>query len=183
MSSTWIRPLLLSLVVAGAAGIAARGAPSIEARSVAAAGGQCSNIGMNITPLRTSGAAGHIGEMFRIHKITGGSCTLRGYPGALLLDTSFVSMQTHVTRGFANLAGPNAPATVTLTPQHDAYFIVVWPQIPSPGETCPRARYVMFTAPNDFLPVVTYAGKRGGGIGACGGNLTVSPVAGHAFSF
>jgi hypothetical protein len=42
---------------------------------------------------------------------------------------------------------------------------------------------VMITAPNDRLPVVTHAGTGPGpgGIDACGGNLTVSPVAATGF--
>jgi hypothetical protein len=55
--------------------------------------------------------------------------------------------------------------------------------LPTPGQKCPIAGYIMITAPNDRLPVVTYAGLGAGqgGIDACGGNLTASPVSGKKF--
>jgi hypothetical protein len=134
-------------------------------------------------PIRGSGATGHIAEMFRIHNVLPRACTLHGYPGAVLLDKNFFSLPTHVTWGLSNLAGKHAPVTVRLDATHDGYFILAWVHIPSPGESCPTAKYVMITAPNDRLPVVTYAGIGGGGIDACGGKLTASPVAPNAFSF
>jgi hypothetical protein len=133
--------------------------------------------------MRTSGATGHIGEMFRIHKVTAGACTLYGYPGAVLLDGNFNSYPTHVSRGLGFLAGKRAPVTVRLDATHDAYFILEWDHIPSPGQSCPGAKYVLITPPNDRLPVVTYAGKGSTVIDACGGLLTASPVAPTAFSF
>jgi hypothetical protein len=133
-------------------------------------------------PIAGQGATGHIWEMFRIHELLPGSCTLFGYPGALLLDRQFYSLPTHVTRGPFPQGGPG-PTLVTLSRSRDAYFVVGWTHLPTPGQKCPTARYVMITAPNDRLPVVAYAGTGDGqgGIDACGGNLTMSPVAGKRF--
>ena len=122
-----------------------------------------------------------MGTMYRVHNILPGACSLHGYPGAMLLDRDFNSLPTHVATGLGYLAGKHAPVTVTLHGSHDAYFVLEWEQNPSPGQTCPAAKYIMVIAPNDFLPVVTYAG--GAGIMACGGNLTASPVVPNPFSF
>lgn len=125
---------------------------------------------------------GHVGTMYRVHNILPAACTLFGYPGAKLLDRNFNSLTTHVHRGLGYLAGKHAPVTVTLQGSHQGYFVLEWDHIPSPGETCPPAPYVMIIAPNDRLPVVTYAGSETGVIVACGGNLTASPVAPNAFN-
>jgi hypothetical protein len=133
-------------------------------------------------PIASNGAMGHISEMFRIHDLLPGSCSLYGYPGAMLLDKTFYSLPTHVTRGPYPEGGPG-PALVTLSRRHDAYFVLGWEHFPTPGQKCPIARYVMIWAPNDRLPVVVNAGTPSGqgGIMACGGNLTASPVAGKRF--
>jgi Protein of unknown function (DUF4232) len=138
----------------------------------------CGNYQLTIHKVRSSGAAGHMGRMFRIHNFLPRACALRGYPGAVLMDRNFYSLPTHVTRGLAFLAGKNAPVTVRLQGPHNAYFVLEWARVPSPGQSCPNAPYMLLTPPNDHLPVATYAG-----IDACGGNITASPVAPNAFNF
>src|SRR5437764_906188 len=133
-----------AVAVIAAAGVVAVGTVKTEARTVAAAG-PCSNVGLVMRPIRSSGATGHIGEMFRIHNVLPRACTLHGYPGAVLLDKDFFSLPTHVTWGLAFLAGKHAPVTVRLDATHDGYFILEWDHIPSPGETCPTAKHAVLT--------------------------------------
>jgi hypothetical protein len=140
----------------------------------------CADYQLIMKPIASNAGAGHVDEMFRIHDLLPGSCTLFGYPGAVLLDKNFYSLPTHVTRAPYPQGGP-APKLVTLDRSHDAYFVFGWEHFPTPGQKCPIASYVMVTAPNDRLPDVTYAGSGGGGIMACGGNLTASPVSGKRF--
>jgi Protein of unknown function (DUF4232) len=144
----------------------------------------CRNFQLTVRAFRSSAGMGHVETMYRVHNILPAACTLFGYPGAKLLDRDFNSLPTHVQRGLAYLAGKHAPETVTLAGSHDGYFVLAWDHFPSPGQTCPPAPYLMITPPNDRLPVVTYAGAGSGfsQIVACGGNLTASPVAPHAFS-
>lgn len=169
-------------VVVALISVWASGAVRPTAGTALAASGRCANYQLLVTAVSGNGAMGHISEMFRIHDLLPGSCTLYGYPGALLLDRAFFSLPTHVTRAPWPAGGPG-PATVTLSAGHDAYFVLGWVHFPTPGQTCPTAHYVMITPPNDRLPVVTYAGNSSGmgGIDACGGKLTVSPVAGKKF--
>lgn len=156
--------------------------PASSRPTAAAAAPRCRNTQLVVTPFKSSGAAGTIGEMYKIHNQLPGACTLWGYPGAMLLDRNFNSLPTTVTRGMAFLTGHPGPRLVTLQGSHNAYFVVKWNHIPAAGQTCPVARYVMIIPPNDRLPVVSYAGNGGGGIDACGGKLTVTPVAENAFS-
>jgi hypothetical protein len=165
------------LVVASAVCVTAVSG-TVEARSTEAAAHPCANFQLVVRYMSSSGGAGHIGYMFRVHNILPGACTLYGYPGAMELDRNFNSLPTHVTRGMAYLTGKRAPVTVTLQGGHDGYFVLEWDHIPSPGQTCPTSSYVMITPPNDRLPVVTFAK-----IDACGGNIIATPVARTAFSF
>jgi hypothetical protein len=148
-----------------------------------AASPPCANYQLTTKSVAGQGAAGHILEMFRIHELLPGSCTLFGYPGVMLLDKTFYSLPSHVTRGPWPEGARAAPTLVTLNRSHDAYFVLGWEHLPTPGQKCPIARYLMIWAPNDHLPVVANAGSgdANGGIMACGGNLTVSPVAGKRF--
>lgn len=159
-----------------------RSAGGLPGGSALAAPPGCANYQLLIKPVASNAGAGHVSEMFRIHDLLPSSCTLFGYPGALLLDQTFYSLPTRVTWRPYPAGGPG-PALVTLDRSHDAYFVLSWVHFPTPGQRCPIARYVMITAPNDHLPVVTNAGRASGegGIMACGGNLTVSPVAGKRF--
>ncbi|HEX6509084.1 MAG TPA: DUF4232 domain-containing protein [Chloroflexota bacterium] len=177
--ATAVRMAAVAAALAGGIGI---GAGRWTGGAAFAASPTCANYQLLVTPIADNGAAGHMSEMFRIHNLLPGSCTLFGYPGGLLLDTNFYSLPTHVMRAPFPEGGPG-PALVTLNRSHDAYFVLRWSHLPTPGQKCPTAKYVMITAPNDRLPVVTFAGSGGGdgGIMACGGNLTVSPVSGKRF--
>jgi hypothetical protein len=64
-----------------------------------AASPPCANYQLTMKSVAGQGATGHIVEMFRIHELLPGSCTLYGYPGTMLLDKHFNSLPTHVTRG------------------------------------------------------------------------------------
>jgi len=165
-----------------ASGLAVGAGGTWTAGTALAATRTCANYQLLMKPIGTNGAAGHIEEMFRIHDLLPGSCTLFGYPGGVLLDKNFHSLPTHVTRAPFPQGGPG-PQLVTLGRNHDAYFVLGWEHLPTPGQKCPTARYVMITAPNDRLPVVLSSGNAdsNGGIVACGGNLTASPVSGKRF--
>ena len=179
---TAVRCALLATTIAGGAGVTtwSIGSWAVGARAASpAAVRPCQNIQLLVRPGGSNGATGHIAIMYRIHNILPGACTLFGYPGAKLLNRNFDSLPTRVNRGLSFLAGKNAPTTVTLQGNQDGYFILEWDHFPSPGQTCPPATYLLITAPNDNLPVVTYAARGGGAIVACGGDLTASPVSQH----
>ncbi len=135
---------------------------------------KCANIQLLIRPGTSQGAAGHIFLQFRVHDLFG-ACTLYGYPGVELLNKNFQSMPTYVTDAPFPQGGAR-PKRVTISQGHDAYFVVNWSHIPAGTQSCPTARNVMIWAPNDNLPVVSYAT-----IDACGGNLNASPIASKKF--
>ena len=134
----------------------------------------CQNIQLLIRPVKGNAAAGHAGEEYSVHNISNGACTLRGFPGILLLDSRFVTLPTSLTWS-STLLGHHPVQTVQLGRGGSAYFALYWPTIPTGGEGCPTAPYLMITAPNNRLPVVTYS-INGPGIRPCGGRITATPV-------
>lgn len=173
---------MAAVMMAGGVAVGAGGVGRWTSGTALAAPSRCANYQLLVRSIASNGATGHVDDMFRIHDLLPGSCTLFGYPGALLLDKNFYSLPTHVRRAPYPQGGPG-PALVTLDRSHDAYFVLSYVHFPTPGQKCPIAPYVMITPPNDRLPVVTYAagGNGQGGIMACGGNLTASPVSGKRF--
>jgi hypothetical protein len=136
----------------------------------------CQNVQLLITARESQGAAGHIAIIYRLHNLSGKACTLYGYPGVQLLDRHFHTLHTTVHRGGSFVASiPAQP--VRLGPHGNAYFTLVYSDVPVNSRPCQAAAaYVMIWAPNNFLPVVTYAFTRGGSISSCTGDLNVSPV-------
>lgn len=153
---------------------AAGGLPRIELSAA-----QCQNIQLSVQAIRSQGAAGTIGILFRIHKTWGNGCSLQGYPGAELLDRQFHTLPTHVSRGHGYIvSGSPSQLQVTLDSSHDAYFTLEYSDVQTGNGACPRVPYLMVTPPNDRLPIVTYThgGRSQAYVTPCGGNLVVSPV-------
>jgi hypothetical protein len=127
-------------------------------------------------PYASQGAAGHIAVIYRIHNLWGQACTLYGYPGVQLLDGHFLSLPTTVHRGPGGIVGAIPPRLIRIGAYGNAYFTLGYSDVPVNNQPCETAYYLMIWAPNDVLPVVTYAFTHAGRITACGGNLNVSPV-------
>lgn len=157
-------------LVPGIAGAGRVHAATVTAQAV----GRCTTAELDITPIGSSGGVGHIGLQFSIHNDSAQTCTLRGFPGALLLDGQQHPLPTTVQWGPGYLSGNRPVRMVTLAPGTDAYMTLEWVHIPSPGQTCPLAPYVLITPPNDTEALQVSLGR--GAIDACGGQLTAAPV-------
>jgi len=148
---------------------------------VAASQPRCLNIHLDITPGRSNGATGHIAILYRLHNMRATACTLTGYPGVRLLDHSFRDLPTHLHRGGLVLDGRRTPSTISVAGHGNAWFALEYQDIPAADGSCTMATYLMIFPPNDYLPVIAYAGQRGVSVRACAGELEVSPVtAGNA---
>lgn len=172
MKTTWAPMILAITAIALLAGKGQTG--SAKARSTSSPP-TCQNIQLLIRPHSSNGAAGHIGLIYRIHNLSRRDCFLEGYPGVQLLDRHFVSMPTTVTRG-GSFIRTIPKRGVRLPAGGNAYFTLLYSDVPTGNGPCRTARNLMIFAPNDFLPVVTYAAPNGGGITACNGVINVSPV-------
>ncbi len=162
-----IATLTLSVGTAQAGRVDAARAPQAAPR--------CQNIHLLIRPYSSNGAAGTIGLVYRIHNLSRRDCFLEGYPGLQLLDRNFVSMPTTVIRGGSFLR--SIPRRYLALPAgHNAYFTLLYSDVPTGNGPCRTARNLMVIAPDNNLPVVTYAVPHGGGITACNGVVNVSPV-------
>jgi len=156
------------------AGNELRVSPALAAHGLQTAPG-CRNTQLTIRYQSSNGAAGHIAIIYRIHNLSAQACRLFGYPGVQLLDRQFLSLPTTVHRGAGSLVGPIAKQLVRVAAHGNAYFALGYSDVPVMNQPCKTAYYLMVFAPNDVLPVVTYAFGHAGII-ACTGNIFVSPV-------
>jgi hypothetical protein len=121
----------------------------------------------------SNGAAGTIETTFALKHPSGSPCTLGGYPGALMLDSSGKPITTLVVRG-GGYAFTNMPATkVSLSAGDSAYFNLGYSDVPTGNaSSCPSSAQLEVTPPNDTSQLVVSFNAT-----VCNnGTLTVSPV-------
>lgn len=166
--------LIIPLVLCASAipALGAHAAALAQPRSASLS--RCFTNQLTIQPVSSSGAAGHIALLFRIHNYSNTACLLYGYPGAQLLTANKQNMPTHVHRGPPYFLGIRS-RLVRLAPGGNAYFVFEWSHIPSGSQPCPTARYVRITPPNDYSSLLVRLGPPGG-IDACAGAITATPV-------
>ncbi len=126
----------------------------------------------------SNGAAGHIGQMAQFTNTSNATCTLFGFPGALMLDAQHNPMTTHALwQTNAYMFTNQVKQNVSLAPGASGYFAVTWSDVTIGSQTgCPTSAYLSVTPPNDFS-VLTVADQ----INACDSNLVISPVEPTAF--
>ncbi len=143
-----------------------------------AAVANCQTPQLALAPDYGTGAAGRASLIFLVHNRAGQACTLYGYPGVQLLDGAYRGLPTSLRWGDA--ATPPR-RLVYLATGADAYVALTWTRIPTQGQTCPTAAFVRITPPNASASTIVWTGQ--GGLAACGGVLTASPVEPAQFSF
>lgn len=118
-------------------------------------------------------AMGNVGEQDHFTNHSTSACSLYGFPGAQLLDAQRNQMATHTHLQTSAYLYPTQPMLrVEMAPGASAYFIVEWTDVPTGSATsCPMSSYLSVTPPN-ASSVLTIAAQ----IGACGGDLYLSPV-------
>jgi hypothetical protein len=79
------------------------------------------------------------------------------------------------------LSGNRPVRQVRLGPGGDAYFVVEWVHIPSVGQTCSIAPTLLIVPPAASTNTALVSVR--GGVDACGGRLTVSPIEPTPFTF
>jgi uncharacterized protein DUF4232 len=101
-------------------------------------------------------AAGSIGYTNSFQNISSTTCTLFGYPGMQMLNSSGQPIQTDVIRG-TSVTVPAVPVRlVTLAPGGKAWFDMGFSDGSGYGndyDSCPTSTLVEFTAPNDFQSI------------------------------
>ena len=123
--------------------------------------------------LATAAAAGHIVLTYGLRNVSGAPCTLFGYPGLQMADTSGKPLPTQVSHGGSYTFVNETPAPVSLSPQAEASFYAGYSDVPTGGETsCPQSAELEITPPND-TGTITLTDQ----IAPCeNGSVTVSPV-------
>ncbi len=152
----------------------ATAAPAPHATNTPSGPATCQPNQLTLSMQTSQGAMGHVAQQDEFTNKSTTTCTLYGYPGAVMLDSQQKTIATKTnwqTTGFSY--SNQQKQLVTLHPGGVAYFIVEWSDVPVGAETsCPTSTYLSVTPPNDFS-VITIADQ----INACnGGTLGMSPV-------
>jgi hypothetical protein len=139
----------------------------------------CDASQLTITAAGGSAGVGHVGVQFQLRNRSAQGCRLIGYATTLLLDDARHPLATSLRWGSGYLAGQQPVRSVELVGAKMAYFVVEWVHIPTPGQSCLPARYLL------ILPPATAAAQlvslTPGTVTACGGQLTISPVEASPF--
>jgi hypothetical protein len=116
----------------------------------------CLTPDLSITIGHSQGAAGTMYVPFDVTNHAARTCTLSGYFGMALVDTSGRQVGSDPTR---DPAPTPAPGPVTLAPGAVATFTFHWSQVQSSSAPCAPAAQVELTAPNQldhtFIPART----------------------------
>jgi Protein of unknown function (DUF4232) len=128
----------------------------------------------------TQGAPGHVETGFALRNVSAHGCTLRGYPGALMLDAQGRTMATHLSRGNGFFPDTTlAPRTVTIGVHGGARFTLSYADNSeyAGGHSCPTAATLEITPPQSHGALrLSVSGGGQPRFAPCGGRLTASPV-------
>lgn len=132
----------------------------------------CAASDLSTSVVGSQGAAGTLELTFQFKNTSPNPCSLGGYPGAQLYNSSGTAVATTVTRGGSQSFTSFAATQITLAPGADAFFNMGYSDATSANQSCSAASSLWVTPPNAVdHAVVTHQ------ITACGGGqLTVSPV-------
>ncbi len=133
----------------------------------------CQPSGLHVVLSGSGGAAGTIELTFSLTNATSTVCTLFGYPGMQLLNSTGGSLPTVVKRG-GGLSFESLPVTtVSLNAGQTAFFNVGYNDVNVGTTSCSAATRVEVTPPNDTAFTVVTVPE----VNACdGGVLNTSPV-------
>jgi hypothetical protein len=151
-------------------------APTPTAAPTAAGPDRCHAAGLLISFAGSQGAAGTIVDTFRVANTQQSACTLYGFVGMLMLDSSGAPLTTRVVRNGGIFQTQAGPSGFLLQPQMAASFQAAWSDVPHGSETtCPQAARLEITPPDEFDHVTIPVS--GWNLAPCGaGEIDVTPI-------
>jgi hypothetical protein len=143
------------------------------------AGTACTSAQLRLTYVGTEGATGHLEVTLALHNTSSTSCTVKGYPGARLLNDRGGALPLTVKRGGGFFPDSQRRAeTVTLKPGGRARFGVsfVTNNEYAGAHVCHTATAAMSSAPGaagHWLKLSLHGAPK---VAPCGDQLVVSPL-------
>jgi hypothetical protein len=174
-------PLLVcSLSIAACGGGGQRSSVAARPNQVTSPIVSCSSNQLSLAFVGTQGAPGHLEATFAFRNHSGASCSLRGYPGAQLVDAQGRQLQTQLKWGhgfFPDTMLP--PRTVVIEPGRAGRFGLSFATNNEYGGgiSCATAAWLDSVPPNAYQSL--RVALTGGGhpvIAPCGRVVNASPV-------
>jgi len=141
---------------------------------------RCSSSQLELSYAGTQGATGHLEATFRLRNVSPRNCTLRGYPGAELLNAAGHTIPTHLERGHGFFPDTLlVPRQVLLKPGTSAQFGLGFADNNEyvGGRPCPSAAWLKSAPPNASGALrIALTGSAHPRFAPCGGQLVASPV-------
>jgi hypothetical protein len=155
------------------------GAPATPAPTATPAANtvdRCHAGGLLISFAGSLGAAGTIADTFRVANTQQSPCTLYGFVGMLMLDSTGAPLPTRVVRNGGIFATQAGPSQFLLQPGTAASFQAAWSDVPHRSETtCPQASRLEITPPDEYDHVIIPVA--GWPLAPCGGGeIDVTPI-------
>jgi hypothetical protein len=124
----------------------------------------------------SEGAAGTIVDTFRMANTGPSPCTLFGFVGMLMLDSSGRALSTRVVRNGGIFSTQAGPSRLLVQPGSAATFQAAWSDVPHGSEgPCPEAARLEVTPPDEFDDSVIAVS--GWSLAPCGGGeIDVTPI-------
>lgn len=136
-------------MVAADGGIFSFGNAALYGRATVSAPPSCTSAQLSAAPGRSGVAAGSRAQQLILQNTSTAKCTLYGYPGMLMLNSSGHPLPTHVSR-----SATHTEKTIVLVPGDRASFLAHWADSTGyGGERCPTSSQVKITPPNAYKPI------------------------------
>jgi hypothetical protein len=153
--------------------------PATPKSAISAPQAPCAASALRLSYIGTEGATGHLEVTLALHNVSGAPCTLRGYPGARLLDRHGTALPLTIKRGggfFPDTQRDVRP--VVLKPGGRARFGVsfVTNNEFAGAHVCRTAAAAMSSAPGAAGHWWRLSLRGAPRISPCGNQLVVSPV-------
>jgi len=136
-----------------------------------AAAGRCHTSGLSVTTGPGNSSAGHPTTLLVLTNTSATICSVSGYVGLQMLDSSLHPITTTVVPNGGMLSLLPLATVVTLAPGQQASTLVQWTDVPMPGPACTTSAQLGVTPPDETAALTVAAA-----ISSCGGELDVSAL-------
>ena len=133
--------------------------------------GRCHTSGLSVAMGQGNSSAGHPTTLLVFTNTSAMTCSVSGYVGLQMLDSSLNPIATTVVPNGGMLSLLPLATVVTLAPGQQASALVQWTDVPSGAQACTTSAQLSITPPDESTSLMLAAQ-----VHSCGGELDVSTL-------